>query len=148
SVFYGSLAQNVPLEAVAEFRVVTSNFSAEYGRASGGIVNVSVLSGCKFFFFSGSNVFHGLAYEFNKISKLASNGFNNNANGVPRGVFTRNQFGYTIGGPIKANKLFFFNSTEFTRVRSVGDLLAVIPTPQLIAASAASTQNFFAGRAL
>jgi outer membrane receptor protein involved in Fe transport len=45
SVFYGSLAQNVPLEAVAEFRVVTSNFSAEYGRASGGIVNVAVLSG-------------------------------------------------------------------------------------------------------
>jgi hypothetical protein len=69
SVFYGSLAQNVPLEAVAEFRVVTSNFSAEYGRASGGIVNVAVLS--------GSNDFHGSAFEFNRISKLASNGFNN-----------------------------------------------------------------------
>src|SRR5256885_2477607 len=101
SVFYGSLAQNVPLEAVAEFRVVTSNFSAEYGRASGGIVNVAVLS--------GSNDFHGSAYEFNRISKLASNGFNNNANNVPRGVFTRNQFGYAIGGPNKHQKLFIFN---------------------------------------
>ncbi|HYK19363.1 MAG TPA: TonB-dependent receptor, partial [Pyrinomonadaceae bacterium] len=140
SVFYGSLAQNVPLEAVAEFRVVTSNFSAEYGRASGGIVNVAVLS--------GSNDFHGSAYEFNRISKLASNGFNNNANGIPRGVFTRNQFGYTIGGPIKTNKLFFFNSTEWTRVRSAGPLLAVVPTQQLIAASALSTQSFFAGRAI
>ena len=140
SVFYGSLAQNVPLEAVAEFRVVTNNFSAEYGRASGGIVNVAIIS--------GSNNFHGSGYEFNRISKLASNGFNNNANGVPRGVFTRNQFGYTIGGPIKTNKLFFFNSTEWTRVRSVGDLLAVIPTPELLNASAATTRSFFAGRAV
>src|SRR5262249_11655814 len=57
-------------------------------------------------------------------------------------------FGYTIGGPIKQNKLFFFNSIEFTRVRSVGDLLAVVPTQQLINASALTTRNFFAGRAI
>lgn len=140
SVFYGSLAQQIPLEAVGEFRVVTNNFSAEFGRASGGIVNLSVRS--------GSNEFHGSGFEFNRISRLASNGFNNNANGIGRGVFTRNQFGYTIGGPVAKNRLFFFNSTEFTRVRSVGQLLAVVPTAQLIAASAASTQNFFTGRAL
>src|SRR4030095_9978573 len=103
--------------------------------ASGGIINVLTRG--------GSNSFHGSAFEFNRISKLASNGFNNNANGVPRGVFTRNQFGYTIGGPAIKDKLFFFNSTEWTRVRSTGDILSVIPTTALINASAASTRSFF-----
>ena len=138
--YYAALGQNVPLDAVGEFRVVSSNFSAEYGRASGGIINVATRS--------GSNTFHGSGYEFNRISRLASNGFNNNANGIARGVFTRNQFGYTIGGRIIKDKLFFFNSTEFTRVRSTGDVLSVIPTAALINASAASTRNFFAGHAL
>jgi hypothetical protein len=134
-VYYGALGQNVPLDAVNEFRVVTSNFSAEYGRASGGIINVATRA--------GSNSFHGTAYEFNRISRLASNGFNNNANGIPRGVFSRNQFGYTIGGRIIRDKLFFFNSTEWTRVRSAGDLLCVVPTTNLLNASAAATRDFF-----
>src|SRR6185312_13207337 len=97
---------------------------------------------------AGSNTFHGSGYEFNRISRLASNGFNNNANGIARGVFTRNQFGYTIGGRIIKDKLFFFNSTEFTRVRSAGDVLAVVPSADLINASAASTRDFFAGQTL
>src|SRR4029453_1617161 len=96
----------------------------------------------------GSNAFHGSGFEFNRISKVASNGFNNNANGVPRGVFTRNQFGYTFGGPAIKDKLFFFNSTEWTRVRSTGDNLSVIPSAALINASAASTRNYFAGYTL
>src|SRR6266550_4215618 len=135
NVYYAALGQNIPLDAVGEFRVITSNFSAEYGRASGGIVNVLTRG--------GSNSFHGSAFEFNRISRLASNGFNNNANGVPRGVFTRNQFGYTFGGPAIKDKLFFFNSTEWTRVRSVGDKLAVVPTAALINASNAATRNYF-----
>jgi hypothetical protein len=140
NVYYAALGQNIPLDAVGEFRVVTSNFSAEYGRASGGIINVMTRG--------GSNSFHGSAFAFNRISKLASNGFNNNANGIPRGVFTRNQFGYTFGGPAIKDKLFFFSSTEWTRVRSVGDRLSVIPTAALINASAAPTRNYFAGYAL
>jgi hypothetical protein len=136
NVYYASLGQNIPLDAVGEFRVVTSNFSAEYGRASGGIINVLTRG--------GSNAFHGSGFEFNRVSKLASNGFNNNANGIARGVFTRNQFGYTFGGPAIKDKLFFFNSTEWTRVRSTGPLLAVVPTADLINASAAATRNFFA----
>ena len=140
NVYYAALGQNIPLDAVGEFRVVTSNFSAEYGRASGGIINVLTRS--------GSNAFHGSAFAFNRISKLASNGFNNNANGIPRGVFTRNQFGYTFGGPAIKDKLFFFNSTEWTRVRSAGDVLSVVPTTALINASAASTRNFFSGHSL
>ena len=140
NVYYAALGQNIPLDAVGEFRVVTNNFSAEYGRASGGIINVLTRG--------GSNSFHGSAFEFNRISKLASNGFNNNANGVPRGVFTRNQFGYTIGGPAIKEKLFFFNSTEWTRVRSTGDVLSLIPTTALINASAQATRDFFAPHTL
>ena len=140
NVYYAALGQNIPLDAVGEFRVVTSNFSAEYGRASGGIINVLTRG--------GSNSFHGSGFEFNRISRLASNGYNNNANGVPRGIFTRNQFGYTFGGPAIKDKLFFFNSTEWTRVRSAGDLLAVVPTAALINASAATTRNFFGAHTL
>jgi hypothetical protein len=134
--YYASVGQRIPLDAVGEFRVITSNFSAEYGRASGGIINVVTRA--------GSNELHGSLYEFNRISRLASNGFFNNANGIPRGVFSRNQFGYTIGGPVKKDKLFFFNSTEWTRVRSTGGLTAVVPTAELIAASAPATRAYFA----
>jgi len=140
NVYYAALGQNIPLDAVGEFRVVTSNFSAEYGRASGGIINVLTRG--------GSNAFHGSGFGFNRISRLASNGYNNNANGIPRGVFTRNQFGYTFGGPAIKDKLFFFNSTEWTRVRSAGDVLSVVPTAALINASAAPTRNYFAGYTL
>lgn len=147
-LYVAAVGQQIPLDAVSEFRVVTSNFSAEYGRASGGVINVATRAGTK--------DFHGALYEFNRISRLASDGFFNNANNVPRGVFTRNQFGYTLGGPVifprfgeggkatnKTKKLFFFNSTEWTRVRSAGDVLSVVPTQQLIAASNANTQAFF-----
>ena len=129
------VGQNIPLDSVQEFRVITSNFSSEYGRATGGIVNVATRS--------GSNDFHGTAYAFNRLSRLASNGFANNATDVPRGVFTRNQFGYSLGGRLVQDKLFFFNSTEWTRVRSQGELLAFVPTPELINLSAPATRDFF-----
>jgi hypothetical protein len=134
--FTAGVGQAVPLDSVQEFRVISGNFSAEYGRASGGIVNVATIA--------GSNSFHGTAYEFNRISKLASNGYDNNARGIPRAVFTRNQFGYSIGGPILKNKLFFFSNTEWIRVRSGGSRVAFVPTSQLLNASAAATRAFFA----
>ena len=134
------VGQNIPLDSVQEFRVITSNFSSEYGRATGGIVNVATRG--------GSNEFHGTAYAFNRLSRLASNGFANNATEVPRGVFTRNQFGYSLGGRLIKDKLFFFNSTEWTRVRSQGELLAFVPTPQLISLSAPATQDFFSAYTL
>src|SRR6266404_3375664 len=133
--FTATVGQNVPLDSVQEFQVITSNFSAEYGRASGGIVNVATRA--------GSNTFHGSLYEFNRISALASNGFNNNAQSIDKGVFTRNQFGYSVGGRVIKDKLFFFSSTEWTRIRSGGDAISLVPTPQLIAASAANTQTYF-----
>jgi len=135
NLYYSAVGQNIPLDAVGEFRVITSNFSAEYGRASGGVINVTTRG--------GSNSFHGSGFEFNRISRLAANGFYNNANDITRGVFTRNQFGYTIGGPAIKDKLFFFNSIEWTRVRSTGSVTSVVPTAQLIAASALPTRNYF-----
>ncbi|MET0650667.1 MAG: TonB-dependent receptor [Pyrinomonadaceae bacterium] len=134
--YTATVGQLIPLDSVQEFRVVTSNFSAEYGRASGGIVNVATRA--------GSNGFHGTAYAFNRISRLASNGFDNNAKELERGVFARNQFGYSLGGRILRDKLFFFNSTEWIRVRSQGPVTAYVPTPQLVALSAANTRALFA----
>ena len=142
--YTATVGQLIPLDSVQEFRVVTSNFSAEYGRASGGVVNVATRA--------GSNEFHGTAYAFNRISKLASNGFNNNASGhfadgtpvAPRGVFARNQFGYSAGGRVLRDKLFFFNSSEWIRVRSNGTATVYVPTAELIAASAPNTRAFFA----
>src|SRR5271169_4746560 len=109
-LFTATVGQSVPLDSVQEFRVVTSDFTAEYGRAGGGVINVSTKS--------GTNQFHGTLYEFNRVSALAANTYQNDANGVAKPGFTRNQFGYSIGGPIIKNKLFFFSSTEWTRVRS------------------------------
>ena len=122
-LFTATVGQSVPLDSVQEFSVLTNNFTAEYGRASGGVVNVATKS--------GTNNFHGSLYEFNRVSALAANTYNNNAQryaafpngtcvvGTPCDVgnfgFTRNQFGYSFGGPIIKNKLFFFSSTEWTR---------------------------------
>ncbi|HLY15847.1 MAG TPA: TonB-dependent receptor [Bryobacteraceae bacterium] len=133
--FGAGVGQHVPLDSVQEFSILTNNFTAEYGRATGGIVNVATKS--------GTNEFHGSGYEYLRVSKLASNDFNSNANGLPRQVFTRNQPGYSIGGPVKKNKLFFFSSTEWTRIRSMANSQAYVPTSQLLALSNANTQAFF-----
>ena len=109
-LFTAEVGQSVPLDSVQEFRVATSNYTAEYGRAGGGVINVTTKS--------GTNQFHGSLYEFNRVSALAANTYQNDANDVAKPGFTRNQFGYSIGGPIVKNKLFFFSSTEWTRVRS------------------------------
>lgn len=134
-LFVAAVGQSVPLDAVQEFRVITSNFSAEYGRASGGIVNVATKA--------GSNSLHGSLYAFNRISALASNGFFRNANELPKSVFTRNQFGYSVGGRVIKDKLFFFSSTEWTRIRSSGEVISLVPTPQLLAQTNANTKNYF-----
>lgn len=133
--FGAGVGQHVPLDSVQEFSVITNNFTAEFGRATGGIVNVVTKS--------GTNSLHGTAYEFNRLSKLASNDFNSNANGLPRAVFTRNQFGYSAGGPAIKDKLFFFSSTEWTRVRSQSNIVGYIPDPALLSATSANTQAYF-----
>jgi len=133
--FNANLGTTVPLDSVQEFRVLTSNFTAEYGRASGGVVNVATRS--------GSNDLHGSLYEFNRVSRFAANSYQNLATGQPRDHFVRNQFGYAIGGPVVKNKLFFFQSTEWVRVRSKLNNQALIPSPAFLATTAANTKAFF-----
>ncbi|GAC1625174.1 MAG: hypothetical protein NVS9B13_20340 [Candidatus Acidiferrum sp.] len=133
--FTASTGQQVPLDSVQEYSVLTNNFTAEYGRASSGIVNLTTKS--------GTNVFHGSAYEYNRVSRLASESFFNKANSNPKQTFTRNQFGYSIGGPIKKNKLFFFNNTEWIRIRSASQQTVYVIDPAFVTASASNLQGYF-----
>ncbi len=134
--FSASIGQGVPLDTVQEFSVITSNFSAEYGRASGGIVNVATKS--------GTNDIKGNLYEFYRADGLTANTYDNNANGLPKGEFSRHQMGFTLGGPIQKDKVHFFLGGEYTRVTSADTLLTWVPTPELIAASSAATRAYFA----
>jgi Carboxypeptidase regulatory-like domain len=135
SVFGVSVGQDVPVDAVQEYNVVTNNFSAEYGRASGGVVNLVTKS--------GSNQFHGDAWEYNRLAAYTANTFTDDANGTPKGQYTRNQFGYTVGGPILKDKLFFFASTEWTRVRSDASETAEILDPTFISMLPSNIQSYF-----
>lgn len=135
NIFSLNVAQEVPMDAVQEYSVITNNFAAEYGRASGGVVNVTTKA--------GSNDFHGSAWEFNRLSAYTANTYEDAVNGTPKGDYTRNQFGYLIGGPIVRNKLFFMTSTEWTRVRSQTTESELIPTPEFLSYTAADTQAYF-----
>jgi hypothetical protein len=101
-------------DAVGEFRVLQSNYAAEYGRTGGGIVSVVVKS--------GTNSLHGTAFDYLRNEDLDANTFFNNEQGVARQVLKRNQYGGTVGGPVLVphvidgrNKLFFFFSYEGQR---------------------------------
>jgi hypothetical protein len=98
-------------DAVAEFRVLESNYSAEYGRNGGGVVSVVTKS--------GTNTLHGTAFDYLRNEDLDANTFFNNEQGIARQILKRNQYGGTIGGPLVLprlldgrNKLFFFFSYE------------------------------------
>ena len=91
-----------PPDAVAEFRVITNNMSAEYGRAGGATVNTSMKS--------GNNQFHGAAWEFFRNTQLNAIGFFKPVLGVP--IQNQNQFGAAFGGPVIRNRTFFFMDYE------------------------------------
>ena len=106
------------LDSIAEFRILTSNFDAEYGEFSGGQINVVTKS--------GSNEFHGDLFEFLRNTDLdARNYFS-----PTRGTFDQNQYGGTVGGPIKKNKVFFFGDYQGTRLTQGIDT-GEIPVPSL-----------------
>ncbi len=94
-------------DSIQEFKVQTAMYDAAYGRNAG--ANVDVITK------SGTNGFHGDAWEFLRNSALNANDFFLNASGQPRGVLDQNQFGFTLGGPIRRDKLFFFGSYQGTR---------------------------------
>ena len=135
SIFSEDVGEDVPLDATQEYSVVTNDFSAEYGRASGGILNVTTKS--------GTNQIHGSAWEFNRLSAYTANTYGNDSTGVPKGKYTRNQFGYAAGGPILKNKMFLFESTEWTRVRSAANLTEENFDPAFIALMPANIQAYY-----
>jgi hypothetical protein len=110
-------------DAIQEYRVITSNYSAQYGKA-GGFVTDTVLR-------SGSNEIHGSLFEYNRVQKLAANDFFSNKEGV-KDSLVRNQFGGSIGGPIKKDKTFAFGTVEFHRLRQGAPLTAVTTTQQFL----------------
>ncbi|HKN62264.1 MAG TPA: hypothetical protein VJW93_13865, partial [Candidatus Acidoferrales bacterium] len=106
------------LDSIAEFRILTNNFDAEYGEFSGGQINVVTKS--------GANAFHGDGFEFFRNTNLdARNYFS-----PTRGKFDQNQFGGTLGGPIRKNKVFFFADYQGTRLTQGVDT-GQIPVPSM-----------------
>jgi len=101
------LGGNLGVDAIQEFSVLTSNYSAEYGKTSGGVVNATTRS--------GTNSIHGSAYEFLRNSALDAANFFENAGGIQKAPFKRNQFGGAVGGPIIKNHTFFFADFEGIR---------------------------------
>ncbi len=116
---YASQLVTPSVDAVREFRVVTDNNSAEYGFRMGGTVIVSTKS--------GTNGFHGDLYEFFRNNKLdAANYF---SFGQPVPPFHRNEFGGTLGGPIRRDRTFFFASYDGTRISQGNPTISTLPLP-------------------
>jgi hypothetical protein len=134
-VFSDGIGIFIPLDAMQEFRVSTSNYEPKFGRASGGVVNVTTKS--------GTNTFHGDVWEENRLSAYTANTETNDQEGAPKGTYTRNQFGFVAGGPVMKNKLFLFGGAEWIRVRSSAVVNASVPTPQFLALAAPNIRSFF-----
>jgi outer membrane receptor protein involved in Fe transport len=131
--FVAGVGQSVPLDAVQELRVETNNMTAEFGRNA--IVVNAITKG-------GGNAFHGSAWEYYRGAALSSTPFDDNASGVAKSNFVRNQFGFSAGGPIRKDKTFFFGSMEAIRVRSSGTVHYFVPTQDFYNASSDYTKNF------
>jgi hypothetical protein len=109
-----------PVDAIAEFKLQTNSFNAEFGRAGGAVLNASLKS--------GANQIHGSAWEFVRNDKFDAADFFQNANGQLKGKFRRNQFGAAAGGPFKRNRSFWFADYEGTRIRQATPWVANVPT--------------------
>lgn len=120
----GSLINTISVEAIQEFKATGSSFSAEYGRATGGVLNITTKS--------GTNQFHGTLFEFFRNDKLDANSFFSNLAGVPKPPLRWNQFGANLGGPIKHNKLFFFFNYEGAQATQNEPQTGTVPTPLLL----------------
>jgi len=109
---------DISTEAIQEFKVQTSTYSAEFGRSPGGQVNVATKA--------GTNEFHGVLYEYLRNADLDAKNFFAVPGPIP--AYKRNQFGASLGGPIKRNKTFFFANYEGNRIRQASPLIATVPT--------------------
>jgi len=109
----------VPLDSVQEFSTQVGNPTAAYGRGSGAQTIITTKS--------GTNVWHGAAFEYNRTAATEANTFFNNKNRVPRTNLVRNQFGANLGGAVKKDKLFFFFDYEGRRDAKQANVLQIVP---------------------
>jgi len=123
-----------PADATQEFRAQTNKFSAEYGRTTGAVVSISIKS--------GTNELHGSLYEFFRNRDLNANNFFQNRVGNPRAPFNQNQFGGTVGGPIKRDKTFFF--VNFEEYRQVVGAPGITSVPTALQRAGDFSQTFTA----
>ncbi len=114
------------IDAIQEFKVQTNSYSAEYGRAMGGVVNVTTKS--------GTNALHGTLFEFLRNEKLDAKNFFD-PHDQPKPPFKRNQYGFSVGGPLYLgknldfrNKIFWFTDYEGTKIRESATINSTIPT--------------------
>ena len=138
--FSGGVAVPNP-DSIQEFKVQTGQYDASYGRNAGANTNVVTKS--------GSNGFHGTVFEFFRNDALNANDFFRNSTGQKRGILKQNQFGFTLGGPIKKDKLLFFGSYQGTRqLNGVGGGAAVtfFSPPLTNDRSRAALGSLFAGQ--
>src|ERR1700744_5954539 len=112
-----------PPDALQEFRLQTRTYSTEFGTSAGAVVNASIKS--------GTNSFHGDAWEYLRNSALDANTYFNNATGVPIGHFSQNQFGGTVGGPIVHNHAFFFGAYQGLLSSTAETVYSTVPTPAM-----------------
>ena len=128
----GGTSNLVSLDALEEFRIQTSTFAPEYGRTPGAQISVVTKS--------GTNTFHGTAFEYFRDDKLDASDWFANANRLARPELRQNDFGGVLGGPIKKDKLFFFGSYEGLRVRQPNVADTYVPTLATIRSAPATVQ--------
>ncbi len=110
------------VDAIQEFKVETANYSAEYGRAAGGVISVAIKS--------GTNQFRGSVFEFLRNDALDASNFFANRSGLAKPPLRYNQFGGTLGGPVWRDHSFFFFSYQGTRIRRSNTAVVTVPTPE------------------
>ena len=108
------------VDALDEFKLQTSTYSAEFGRSMGGIVNLQIKS--------GGNDFHGSAFEFLRNDAFDANNWFNNRAGRAKPDFSQHQFGGTLGGPIFKDKTFFFADYQGSRIKQGQAFLSTVPS--------------------
>src|ERR1043165_5897414 len=119
----GELSQvSMNPDSISEYRVITSVAKAEYGRNSGAQVQVVTRS--------GTNQFHGNLFEYNRNTAYNANDWFNNRAGLGREVLIRNQFGASLGGPVKKNKAFFFFNWQTQRMNQSLTQTRTVLTPE------------------
>lgn len=109
-----------PVDALSEFKVQTRTYSAEFGKAAGAVINASIKG--------GTNEYRGSAYSFFRDEAFNANTWENEQAGVKKGKFDEQIFGFTLGGPIVRNKLFFFGDYQATRTERALTQTATVPT--------------------